>query len=355
MNNFDEYFRQGEPDKIEKAKAWNIAIGLQQVDGLKPSEYLIENAKQNIEGDISIEEVKKRIDFYYEKHPLENNTNRTEEADKVSVRISEILGENTFSFTPIEYISIHGRLFHGIYTDAGKIRDFNITKKEWILDGETVIYGSAKSLKSTLEYDFEKEKKFNYKNLNKQEIVEHIALFISDLWQIHIFSEGNTRATAIFLIKYLRTFGFEVNNTLFADHSWYFRNALVRANYRNYEKDIHFTPVFLFRFFENLLLGAKHILRNREMHISYTNSVSEPKSASYQSTSDPVNDPVNDPVKKAVLKFLEVNPTATYDELAEKLHVSKATIKRHIQALKKLNFLERIGSDKKGSWKILKS
>jgi fido (protein-threonine AMPylation protein) len=208
MENFDEYLRQGEPNKAEKAKVWKTAIGLQQVDGLKPSEYLIETAKQNIEGDITFHEVKKRIDSYYQQHPTKTEDDRTEEADKVSARIAEILSEQTFTFSPAEYMAIHRRLFTGIYKFAGKIRDYNITKKEWVLNGETVLYASADSLKATLEYDFEQERKFSYRGLSEQEIIEHIAHFFSNFWQIHIFGEGNTRTTAIFLIKYLRKLGF---------------------------------------------------------------------------------------------------------------------------------------------------
>jgi fido (protein-threonine AMPylation protein) len=198
MDNFEEYLRQGEPNKVEKAKVWKTAIGLQQVDGLKPSDYLIATARQNIEGYISIEEVKQRIDSYYKQHPVINTENRTEEADKVSARIAEILSEQTFTFSPVEYLTIHRRLFQDIYSHAGKIRDYNITKQEWVLNGETFLYASAESLKATLEYDFEQEKKFSYKGLSQQEIIEHIAHFISDFWQIHIFEEGNTRTTAIF-------------------------------------------------------------------------------------------------------------------------------------------------------------
>ena len=268
MENFDEYLRQGEPNKAEKATVWKTAIGLQQVDGLKPSEYLIEIAKQNIEGDITIDEVKKRIDSYYQQHPAKTDEDRTEEADKVSVRIAEILSEQTFAFSPAEYISIHRRLFTGIYKLAGKIRDFNITKKEWVLNGETVLYASADSLKETLEYDFEQERKFSYKSLSEQEIIEHIVHFISNLWQIHIFGEGNTRTTAIFLIKYLRKLGFkQVNNDLFADHSWYFRNALFRANYEDLSRGIYRTEKFLIHFLSNLLLHGNHALKNREMLI----------------------------------------------------------------------------------------
>lgn len=273
MGNFEEYIRQGEPDEAEKAKVWKTAIGLQQVDGLKPSDYLISTAMQNIEGDITIDEVKQRIDIYYQQQPIKNDENRTEEADKVSARIAEILSENTFSFSPAEYLSIHRRLFHGIYSHAGQIRDYNISKREWVLNGETVLYASAVNLKDTLEYDFEQEKRFSFKGLSKQEIVEHIAHFISYLWQIHVFGEGNTRATAIFLIKYLRKLGFkEVNNDLFAEYSWYFRNALVRANYEDLSNGIYKTEDYLIRFLLNLLLNENHLLKNREMHVNFINT-----------------------------------------------------------------------------------
>jgi fido (protein-threonine AMPylation protein)/DNA-binding transcriptional ArsR family regulator len=345
MDNFEEYLRQGEPNKAEKAKVWKTAIGLQQVDGLKPSDYLIATAKQNIEGDITIDEVKQRIDTYYKQHPTQTNEDRTEEADKVSARITEILSEQTFTFSPAEYISIHRRLFQGIYKFAGKIRDYNITKQEWVLNGETVLYGSAESLKATLEYDFEQEKKFSFKGLSQQEVIEHVAHFISYLWQIHVFGEGNTRTTAVFLIKYLRSFGFKVNNELFAAHSWYFRNALVRANYNNHTQSIHATYEFLLRFFENLLLDENHILKNREMHIQFIKYENDPVKAN--------NDPVNDPVKRIILQHLKQNPKANYSELADKTGYSTATIKRHLQELKKMGLIERIGSDKNGSWKMI--
>lgn len=266
MENFNEYLIQGEPDKAEKAKNWKTAVGLQQVDGLTPSGYLIETARLNIEGDITIEEVKKRIDHYYKQQPTKTDEDRTEEADKVSARVAELLSEQAFAFSPPEYLIIHRRLFTGIYKFAGKIRIYNITKNEWVLHGETVLYANAVSLKETLEYDFEQERKFSYNGLSEQEIIDHIARFISNLWQIHIFGEGNTRTTAIFLIKYLRKLGFkEVNNDLFADHSWYFRNALVRANYEDLSKGIYRTEMFLIRFLSNLLLNENHLLKNREM------------------------------------------------------------------------------------------
>lgn len=344
MDNFEEYLRQGEPNKAEKAKIWKTAIGLQQVDGLKPSEYLITTAKQNIEGNISFEEVKQRIDSYYEQHPLKDNKNRTEEADKVSARIAEILSEQTFTFSPAEYLSIHRRLFQGIYGHAGKMRDYNITKQEWILNGETVLYASALSLKAALEYDFEQEKKFNFKGLSQQEIIEHIAHFISYLWQIHIFGEGNTRTTAIFLIKYLRKLGFkEVNNDMFAEHSWYFRNALVRANYEDLSKGIHKTETFLVRFLSNLLLGQNYSLKNRDMHVQFIDTVNV--------ESDTVNDTVND----TVFNLIKQNPMITSTEISLQLKISLSTTKRRIKELKETGQIERIGSDKTGHWKIIEN
>ena len=266
---FKEYLRELEPDKANKGYAWSTAIGLQAVDGLKPSKYLIDTAIQNIEGKITMKEAQSLIDSYYEERPAHlSNDERTEEADKVSSRIAEILSEAAFSFSPNEYISIHRKLFHGIYKHAGKIRDYNITKKEWVLDGATVMYGSASELRATLEYDFSQEKGFSYKGLSMDEIIHHLAVFISRLWQIHIFGEGNTRTTAVFFIKYLRTLGFSVTNDSFAENAWYFRNALVRANYTNLQKDIHETTEYLEAFLRNLLLNEKNELDNRNLHIS---------------------------------------------------------------------------------------
>lgn len=341
MDNFDEYVRQGEPNKAEKANVWRTAIGLQKVDGLQPSEYLFETAKQNIEGNLTIEEVIQRIDSYYQQHPAKGNENRTEEADKVSARIAEILSEQTFAFSPVEYITIHRRLFTDIYEFAGKIRDYNITKKEWVLNGETVLYASAESLRATLEYDFEQERKFSYKGLNEQQIIEHIAHFISNVWQIHIFGEGNTRATAIFLIKYLRKLGFKnVNNDLFADHSWYFRNALVRANYEDLSKGIYRTEIYLVRFLTNLLLKGNYSLKNREMHI----------------LADTVNDTRKleiDTVNDTVFSLMKLDNTITANEISERLKMSVSTVRRRIKELRDNGKIERVGSDKTGHWRII--
>ena len=265
---FKEYIKQSEPNKRDKGYAWHTAIGLQAVDRLKTSKYLIDTAIKNIEGDISIDEAQELLNTYYEENPKADIEDRTEEADKVAVRIAKILSEKAFSFTPNEYISIHKKLFAGIYGHAGKLRDYNITKKEWVLNGATVLYGSASELRATLDYDFAEEKKFSYKNLSMEEIIHHLAIFISRLWQIHVFGEGNTRTTAVFFIKYLRTLGFDATNNIFAENAWYFRNALVRANYNDLRNGVHETTEYLELFLRNLLLDEKNELHNRSMHIS---------------------------------------------------------------------------------------
>ena len=267
---FEQYLKDVEGDKSDKTYLWSTAIGLQDVDGLRPSKYLFDTAIENIEGKITIKQAQELIDSYYkEKDNRSSDMERTEEADKVSSRIAQILSEKAFSFTPNEYISIHRKLFQGIYKHAGKIRDYNITKKEWVLDGATVIYGSASELGATLEYDFNREREFSYKNLSMDDIIKHLALFISRLWQIHIFGEGNTRTTAVFFIKYLRTLGFTESNDIFAQNSRYFRNALVRANYSDLKRGIYETTEYLELFLRNMLLNEKNELLSRKLHIDF--------------------------------------------------------------------------------------
>nr|WP_305136365.1 Fic family protein [uncultured Schaedlerella sp.] len=264
----EEYVRQGEAGKAEKSCAWKTAIGLQDVDGLETSAYLLETAKEHIEGYIDIDTARKRIDSYYETRTERREEEKgTEEADRVAARITQILSEKTFQFSPAEYRMIHKRLFFGIYDHAGMTRTYNITKKEWVLHGKSVFYASADSINATLEYDFGQEKQFSYKGLSLQESVRHLAKFTSDIWQIHPFCEGNTRTTAVFIVKYLKTFGFHINNDAFAEHSWYFRNALVRANYNDLTRGIHATTEYLEHFFGNLLLGMEYELKNRNLVI----------------------------------------------------------------------------------------
>ena len=264
---FEEYLRQSEPNKRDLGYAWQTAVGLQAVDGLETSHYLIETAKKSIEGEISLEEANALINSYYAES-ARHGLDRTEEADKVSARIAQLLAEKSFVFSPAQYLSIHKRLFTGIYKHAGQIRDYNITKKEWVLDGNTVIYGGASELRATLDYDFATEKAFRYDGLSMSEIIAHLATFVSRLWQIHVFGEGNTRTTAVFFIKYLRTLGFDVTNDIFAENAWYFRNSLVRANYNDLKRGVHETTEYLELFLRNLLLGERHELHNRYLHIS---------------------------------------------------------------------------------------
>ncbi|MBR4311525.1 MAG: Fic family protein [Akkermansia sp.] len=263
---YEQYLYAEEPDTCERALTWDISIGLQAVDGLEVSEYLKEVSREHIEGYISMPEVQQRIASYYAEHK-EQNGKSADEADKVAANIAAILNEPTFLFSPAGFAGIHRKLFHNVFKFAGKIRDYNITKKEWVLGGDTVQYAHFSDLIMALDYDIEKEKRFSYKGLSKEEKVSHIAHFIADIWQIHPFPEGNTRTTAVFCIKYLRYLGFKVSNQLFARKARYFRDALVRANYSNIEKGVSADDSFLLRFFKMLLLGEYLELHSRDVHI----------------------------------------------------------------------------------------
>ena len=266
----NSYIRLGEPPKKEKTLAWQTAIGLQAVDGLNTSEYLLETAKDNIEGKITISEANNRIITYYaERNDRKAIEDGTREADIVSGRIAELLGEQAFKFSPATWFAIHRYLFADVFPHAGQMRDYNISKNEWVLNGKSVFYASYDSIQATLDYDFKNEKDFSYKGLSKQELVKHIAKFASDIWQIHPFCEGNTRSTAVFIIKYLTAKGFKLGNEYFAKNSWYFRNALVRANYEDYQLDVYPTTIYLENFFENLLFKAQNELKNRFLHINW--------------------------------------------------------------------------------------
>ena len=266
--NFDEYIRQSEPQKKERAEAWRVAIGLQAVDGLKTSEYLQDTARRNIEGEITIDEARELVKEYYIKKTTHDDDDADkEEADRVSSNISKLLQTDAFTYSVAGLAAIHRAIFEGVFKHAGRFRDYDISKKEWVLRGDSVLYGRWQDLRMAIEYDLGQEHQFDYTGLKKDQMVEHLAKFVSGLWQIHPFGEGNTRTTAIFTIKYLRSQGFSVNNDMFERHSWYFRNALVRANYRNLEKGIGYEPIFLVRFFRNLLLGENHTLKNRYMMI----------------------------------------------------------------------------------------
>ena len=238
--NFDEYIRQGEPAKRERADAWRVAIGLQAVDGLKTSEYLQETARRNIEGEITIDQAREMVKQYYvTKTTHDEDDADKEEADRVSSNISKLLQTDAFTYSVAGLAAIHKAIFEGVFKHAGQFREYDISKKEWVLRGDSVLYGRWQDLRMAIEYDLEQERQFNYSTLNKGQMMEHLAKFVAGIWQTHPFREGNTRTTAVFTIKYLRSQGFNVNNQMFEQHSWYFRNALVRANYRNLEKGIN--------------------------------------------------------------------------------------------------------------------
>lgn len=352
MSEFDKYIVQGEPDKKAKANAWQTAIGLQDVDGLKPSEYLIKTAVQHIEGDITIDQVKDMLDTYYETKDVREHLDdeRTEEADKVSARITEILSEQSFSFTPEYLLRIHRRLFEGIYKHAGQLRDVNITKKEWVLNGDTVLYSNYDMLRETLEYDFEQEKKTDYSVLNADMAVKQICKFVSGIWQIHPFREGNTRTTAVFTMKWLQTFGFSVDNDIFKDNSWYFRNALVRANYNNIPKRIFATSEFLELFFRNLLFGEQNKLSNRTM------LAGDPQSATAEiskSQNDTLNGTLNCNLDElALLRYVKDNPAATQIKIAKHIGKSERTVKRMTPILIERGLLKRENGKRNGKWVV---
>lgn len=349
----EEYIKQGEPGRAEKSEAWKTAIGLQAVDGLNTSAYLLDTAKEHIEGKITIDEAQKRIYSYYEQRTTRTEIeNETKEADIVSARITKLLGEKAFQFSPAEWLMIHRRLFEGVFSHAGQVRQYNITKKEWVLNGDTVIYADWNSIKDTLDYDFSTEKQFSYEGLSVDGAVKHLAKFASDIWQIHPFGEGNTRATAVFMIKHIKTFGFRVNNDAFEKNSWYFRNALVRANYNNIQKGIHSTTKFLEMFFFNLLLDTNYELKNRYMHIDYVDgsnlqSVNSKVSKSQFDTLDCTLEEV------AILELIAKNPNVKQQELVEATGKSLSTVKRIMKSLQDKNYIRRESGKRYGRWEIL--
>lgn len=338
-----EYIKQGEPTKVEKTKAWETAIGLQEVDGLEPSKYLIKTAKEHIEGTIDIKQAKKRIDEYYEVQGSRKNIeNQNEEADKVSVRITEILSEKAFNFSPTELLNIHKKLFKDVIDGAGKYRDYNITKKEWILNGDTVIYASFETIKETLEYDFEQEKNFSYKGLNIDESIKHLCRFTSNIWQVHPFCEGNTRTIAVFIIKYLKTFGFNINDETFAKNSWYFRNSLVRANYKNFEENVFEDTSFFEKFFYNLLTNANYELKNRYTHIDNVKNTNDSNLKCNNCTLE----------EQAIINIIQINSTVTQKEIAEQINKSLRTVKNYMIEMQKKGLIQRKNSKKTGEWKV---
>lgn len=360
---FEEYIRQGEPDKKERAQLWRTAIGLQQVDGLEVSDYLKELAKKNIEGEISIDEVQKLTKAYYiSKTKREQNDDEKEEADKAAGNIRKILSTHTLDFSTNGYISLHRRIFNGVFKHAGQIRDYDFTKPEFVLRGGTVNYLNWEDLRIALDYEINREKQFDYRGLSSDELIEHIAQFVSGLWQIHAFREGNTRTTAVFTIQYLRSIGYEVNNELFAAHSWYFRNALVRANYKNAVQGINYEPIYLERFFRNLLLGEQWELKSRYLVINppaeYADqprkdvgNVTENVTEKVANVTENVTEKLTDR-QRQIVKMVAQYPFTTTTLMAQKLGVSLMTIRRDIEKMS--HVIRHVGPDKGGHWEIIK-
>lgn len=319
-------------NKYSKKYVIETGMGLQDVDHLKNSSYFANEAQRYINGEISLEELEKIIDSYYKNKP--NEEERTEEADKISVRIAQLIEDDSFVFSVGQLMSIHKRLFEGVYSHAGKFRDYNFSKHEWVLDGASVFYADYRLLKATLQYDFDLEREFEYIGLSMNEIINHLAGFISNIWQVHPFEEGNTRTTAVFIIKYLRSIGFTATNDTFAKNALFFRNALVRANYRNVRKNVYEDKSFIIRFLRNLLLGESNDLHNRYLHISFASQIVLPYKES------------------TVLELIKINPSIRLAEIADALNVSPRTVDNLIASLVEKGIIQRVGGKKSGHWEI---
>lgn len=253
---------------------WDIAIGLQKVDNLEPSKYLYELKDKNINNILSNAEIEELLYKKYDNETKEEKIARQKECDIVSNRMVEILSsKGSFRLIPDNFALYHGILFKNVFNQleekyVGRFRDYNISKKEPILNGESVIYSDYREIKNTLDYDMKTEQSIKYNKLSKSEIIDNITSFTSRIWQVHPFIEGNTRTTAIFIQKHLNQIGFKINNDMFLNYSKYFRNALVRANY--YNNEINIEDVYLKKFFINLLYDGKYELSNKEL-ILYSN------------------------------------------------------------------------------------
>ncbi|MCQ2337600.1 MAG: Fic family protein [Paludibacteraceae bacterium] len=364
--NFDEYIRQGEPDAAASAEQWQTAMGLQAVDGLKPSQYLIDTARRNIEGEITIDEVQDLLRSYYASEANRSVTGEdAEEADKAAANIKRILSTQTLAFNTNGFLSTHRRIFDGVMKHAGELRKYDITKKEWVLRGDTVNYLNWEDLRRAIDYDIQQEKAFSYKGLSDIEKVRHLCYFTADLWQIHAFPEGNTRTTAVFLIQYLRSIGYKVNNDMFAKHSWYFRNALVRANYKNSALGIDYDYQYLERFFRNLLLGENNELKNRHLVINAPDNWNETQktaTVACDGSFEVVLGKLGEKAKKlgkklgknkiGILQLIYDNPNISTTQMSEKIGISTTAIDNNIRQMRDV-FIKHIGPHKGGRWEII--
>ena len=319
-------------NKYTREYLLGTGVGLQDVDHLKTSEYFNKESQRYISGEISLEEFGKLIKEYYKK---KHDINEDElEADNVSIKIGELIQDDSFTFTVGQFLSIHHYLFEGVFKHAGQMRTYNISKKEWVLEDDSVVYGDYRELEETLQYDFNVEKQFNYSKLSIDQTIERLAIFTANLWQIHVFPEGNTRTVAVFIIKYLRSLGFDVSNDLFRKNALYFRNALVRANYTNIPKGIYEDRSFLVKFLRNLLLGESNVLENKLLHIS---QVKNRKKMSRD---------------EKVVDLMKADPKIKTGEIATELGVSLRTVKSIIASLGAKGIIKRVNGKKYGFWNI---
>ena len=343
------YFKAREPGKRARAEAWATAIGLQKVDGLSVSRYLVETAKAHIEGRITQAQAKRRIHDYYEaKDERHKPDPEQREPDKVSERIAAVINDAGFAFTPEYFISIHAKLFKGVIASAGKLRTINFHKHEWVLKEDSVTYGDKATLKASLVRDFLDEREFDYGTRSVAQMIPHFVRFIAQIWQVHPFAEGNTRTTAVFAIKYLRSLGHCVTNNMFVENSWYFRNALVRANYADYEKNVKRDWSYLEKFFRNLLIGEKNELKSRYLRIGLKRF-----RAKAETTVGCQKKVVRKGCQKTVdrlVELLKARPYLTQVGLSAVLGISRQAVQKHIANLKKAGRLLRIGPDKGGHW-----
>lgn len=261
-----EYTEEIKPKDYVKQLEWDMAIGLQEVDNLKPSKYLEKLLAENVSGNLTIKQVEEELREYYIEKDRKQELNHNElECDFVSTRIVELLQIDNFELS-VDYLKyIHKYLFQDVYEFAGEFRNIDFSKHEKILNNDSVAYGDCKILKESLEYDISLEKEKNYKDMSVVEVINNITKFSSSIWQVHPFREGNTRTTALFIEKYLISLGYEVDNTLFKDKSVYFRNALVRSNYFNNYLNIKEDSSYLVKFYENLLLGKNNNLHSQDL------------------------------------------------------------------------------------------
>ena len=362
LNELRGYFKAGEPGMRERADAWATAIGLQKVDGLTPSPFLIDIAKDHIEGRITQNQARRRIrDYYAAKDETAHPDPSKEEADKVSERIVAVINDGGFSFTPEYFISIHAKLFKGVIPSAGKIRTVNILKREWVLKDNSVTYGDAATIRQSLIRDFKDEQEFDYGGKSPRKIIPHFARFIAQIWQVHPFGEGNTRTTAVFAIKYLNSLGYRATNNMFKDNSWFFRNALVRANYADYEHGVTRDWSYLEAFFRNLLVGERNEMKSRYLLIG----LSDDDKRKLRELTEGIEGGQKKVVRKRwsekggqkttekLLALLKEHPRLTQCGMAEALGINRSALQKHIAQLKETGRLRRIGPDKGGHWEVV--